>query len=501
MLNKRGCGILLHPTSLPGPGGIGSLGRNARRFIDLLADMGMSYWQVLPLSPPACGNSPYSAFSAFAGNPLLIDLEQLADEGDLSPGCGDGRCYPEGRVDFAGVTGPKMEQLYQAASTFLAHKSTPRTLEFRHYCDTTPWLHDYALFMALKRHYNGKSWILWPERAAGITPETAREYAVQFGHEIGVQKYLQWQFSKQWLMLRGYANERGIAVIGDIPIFVAFDSADVWSRRDLFLLDDAGNPPVVAGVPPDYFSATGQLWGNPLYDWEVMEQDGYQWWIDRFRTTFNLFDIVRIDHFRGFEAAWQIPAEETTAERGAWIKGPGERLFDALFAALGKLPIIAEDLGVITPEVLALRDRYNFPGMKILQFAFEKEPVNLPHLHIKNGVVYTGTHDNDTTKGWYASITDAERHEMSEYLGSSGVDGVGDLLRAALMSVADTAIIPLQDILKLGSEARMNIPGTPFGNWEWRFSWDMLPQDLSVSIRGRLERYDRASTGRKYVCD
>ncbi|HBA72601.1 MAG TPA: 4-alpha-glucanotransferase [Geobacter sp.] len=501
MLNKRGCGILLHPTSLPGPGGIGSLGRNARRFIDLLADMGMSYWQVLPLSPPACGNSPYSAFSAFAGNPLLIDLEQLADEGDLSPGCCDNNCYSEDHVDFAGVTGSKMELLYQAASAFLADKSTLRTLEFRHFCDTTPWLHDYALFMALKRHYNGKSWILWPEKASCITPETAREYAVQFGHEIGVQKYLQWQFSKQWLMLRGYANERGIAVIGDIPIFVAFDSADVWSRRDLFLLDDAGNPPVVAGVPPDYFSATGQLWGNPLYDWEVMEQDGYQWWIDRFRTTFNLFDIVRIDHFRGFEAAWQIPAEETTAERGAWIKGPGERLFDALFAALGKLPIIAEDLGVITPEVLALRDRYNFPGMKILQFAFEKEPVNLPHLHIKNGVVYTGTHDNDTTKGWYASITDAERHEMSEYLGSSGVDGVGDLLRAALMSVADTAIIPLQDILKLGSEARMNIPGTPFGNWEWRFSWDMLPQDLSVSIRGRLERYDRASTGRKYVCD
>ena len=500
MLNKRGCGILLHPTSLPGPGGIGSLGADARRFIDLLSDMGMSYWQVLPLTPPACGNSPYSAFTAFGGNPLLIDLEQLAGEGDLPPGYCSGSRYPEDHVDFASVIGPKMELLYQAASTFLAGKSTPRTLEFRHYCDTTPWLHNYALFMALKRYYSGESWILWPEEASCITPETAQEYTVQFGHEIGVQKYLQWQFSRQWRALRSYANERGIAVIGDIPIFVAFDSADVWSRRDLFLLDDEGNPPVVAGVPPDYFSATGQLWGNPLYDWDVMEQDGYRWWIDRFRTIFELFDIVRVDHFRGFEAAWHIPADETTAERGTWIKGPGERLFDALLAALGKLPIIAEDLGVITPEVLALRDRYNFPGMKILQFAFEKEPVNLPHLHAKNGVVYTGTHDNDTTKGWYASITAAERHEMCEYLGCSGMDGVGDLTRAALMSVADTAVIPFQDILKLGSEARMNIPGTPFDNWEWRFSWGMLPHDLAASLRRQLERYERAdSGGRKYA--
>lgn len=494
MLNHRGCGILLHPTSLPGPGGIGSLGSDARRFIDLLCAMGMSYWQVLPLSPPACGNSPYSAFTAFGGNPLLIDLEQLVLEGDLPAACGNS-CYASDRVDFDSIMAPKMELLYQAAAKFLAEGKAPRSVEFRQFCETTPWLHNYALFMALKRHFYGKSWLLWPDEAAHIRLEKAQEYSVQFSHEIGVQKYLQWQFLRQWKALRRYANQRGIAVIGDIPIFVALDSADVWSHRDLFILDEAGSPPVVAGVPPDYFSATGQLWGNPLYDWDVLEQSGYQWWIDRFRKMFDLFDVVRVDHFRGFEAAWHIPAGESTAERGAWIKGPAERLFDRLIDALGELPIIAEDLGVITPEVLELRDRYNLPGMKILQFAFEKEPVNLPHLHVRNGVVYTGTHDNDTTAGWYASITADERRGMCEYLGCSGVDGVEDLLRAALMSVAATVIIPFQDILKLGSGARMNIPGTPFGNWEWRFTWDMLPEDLAGSVRCRLERYERTGRG------
>ena len=496
MLNKRGCGILLHPTSLPGPGGIGSLGLDARRFIDLLHNMGMSYWQVLPLTPPACGNSPYSAFTAFGGNPLLIDLERIAGEGDLANASCSGR-YPEDRVDFNAVAGTKMELLYQAGSAFLVQKGTPRTVEFRHFCDTTAWLHDYSLFMALKRRFHGKSWSRWPEEASRITDEKYYNYSDKLGLEIGVQKYLQWQFSRQWKELRRYANERGIAIIGDIPIFVAYDSADVWSHRELFLLDSKGKPTVVAGVPPDYFSATGQFWGNPLYDWDVMEQSGYQWWIDRFKSVFELFDIVRVDHFRGFEAAWHIPAEEKTAELGAWIKGPGDGLFDTLLAALGELPIIAEDLGVITSEVLALRDRYNFHGMKILQFAFESEPISLPHHHVKNGVVYTGTHDNDTTVGWYNSISVAERREMREYLGCTGDDGVGSLIRAALMSVADTAIIPFQDILRLGSEARMNIPGTPFGNWEWRFSWDILPQNLAASVRNQVERYDRAQHGEK----
>ncbi len=290
---------------------------------------------------------------------------------------------------------------------------------------------------------------------------------------------------------------RGIAIIGDIPIFVAYDSADVWSHREYFLLDVKGEPTFVAGVPPDYFSASGQLWGNPLYDWKVLRQTGFQWWIDRFKATFELFDVVRIDHFRGFEAAWHIPAGEQTAQKGAWIKGPGEQLFDALSTALGNLPIIAEDLGVITPEVLALRDRYNFPGMKILQFAFDSkiDGRDLPHNHDKHGVVYTGTHDNDTSRGWYDSRSDAERDEMKAYLGSTGDDGVGDLVRSALMSVANTAILPLQDFLKLGSEARMNVPGTPFGNWEWRFTWEMIPQNMAALVRSQVQRYGRTDHG------
>ena len=297
-------------------------------------------------------------------------------------------------------------------------------------------------------------------------------------------------------------GERGIAVIGDIPIYVAYDSADVWSHRELFLLDAQGNPTVVAGVPPDYFSSDGQLWGNPHYDWDAMEQNGYRWWIERFKKTFEVFDIVRVDHFRGFEAAWQVPAKARTARKGVWVKGPGERLFARLHAALGPLAIIAEDLGVITPEVEALRDHFNFPGMKILQFAFDSGPSNpyLPHNYIKNIVVYTGTHDNDTTRGWYDSISDAERGEMNAYLGASGDDCVGDLIRAALMSVANTAIIPFQDILKLGNEARMNLPGTALGNWQWRFSWDMLPQDLAVSVRGPGGALRQSPAGRKNQC-
>ncbi len=496
MLNKRGCGILLHPTSLPGSGGIGTLGADARRFIDLLQQMGMSYWQVLPLTPPACGNSPYSAFTAFGGNPLLIDLEQIADEGDLPHASCNGP-YPEQHVDFGTVTSAKKELLYQAGSAFLSREETVRSTEFRHFCETIPWLHDFALFMALKRLFHDTVWNKWPEEAAQITPRAYQSYSEELAHEISVQKYLQWQFHRQWSELHRYANGRGISVIGDIPIFVAYDSADVWSRRELFLLDQQDNPTFVAGVPPDYFSATGQLWGNPLYDWDALEKSGYQWWIERFRANFELFDVVRVDHFRGFEAAWHVPAHSATARKGTWIKGPEERFFDTIRSALGELPIIAEDLGVITPEVLALRDRYHFPGMKILQFAFDSQVDNRdrPHNHVRHGVVYTGTHDNDTTKGWYASRSDAERLDMRRYLGTSGGDGAGDLIRTALMSVANTAVIPFQDLLELGSEARMNIPGTPFGNWEWRFSWGMVPHNLASRVRDQLERYDRLQQG------
>jgi 4-alpha-glucanotransferase len=347
--------------------------------------------------------------------------------------------------------------------------------------------------MSIKHHYKGKSWDKWPTEVALLTPSMYENMSVDFGPEIGVQKYIQWQFFRQWKALRRYATSRGIDIIGDIPIFVAYDSADVWSRREFFQLDSKGKPVDVAGVPPDYFSKTGQLWGNPLYAWDLMGREGYSWWVERFHWMFDIFDIVRIDHFRGFEAAWHVPASHRTAQKGQWIKGPGADLFDAVFSSLGSLPIIAEDLGVITHEVELLRDRYSFPGMKILQFAFGSGPSNpyLPHNHVKNSVVYTGTHDNDTTVGWLDSLADAERSGLQEYLGTRG-DGLLDaLMRVALMSVADTVIFPFQDLLKLGKETRMNLPGTAFGNWEWRFSWDALPRDLAARLRSQVGCYGR----------
>ena len=494
MLDTRGCGVLLHPTSLPGPGGIGTLGRDARRFVDLLAAMGMSYWQVLPLTPPACGNSPYSAFSAFAGNPLLIDLDQLADDGDLAAIHYE-KSPDTTRVDFEAVSENKMKLLQVAGAAFLANDAAQCKQDFWHFCNTTPWLHNYALFMALKNRYKGRSWEKWPAEYALLTPKAYENASVELGAEIGIQKYIQWQFFRQWRGLRTYAAGKGIAVIGDIPIFVGYDSADVWSNRGLFLLDSKGKPTVVAGVPPDYFSATGQLWGNPLYDWEKMGRQKYAWWIERFQSMFELFDIVRVDHFRGFEAAWHVPATEKTAINGTWVKAPGTFLFDAIFAALGNVPVIAEDLGDITPEVVTLREWYDFPGMNIVQFAFDSGPSKqyLPHNHKKRSVVYTGTHDNDTTAGWYGLLSDAQRKRVNYYVGSRGDDAVECLLRTVLMSVAETAIIPLQDLIRLGSEARMNVPGTAFGNWGWRFSWDMIARDLAGRVRDQIECYGRCN--------
>ena len=494
MQKTRSCGVLLHPTSLPGSGGIGTLGDEARKFIDLLSGMGMSWWQVLPLNPTASGNSPYSAFSAFAGNPLLIDLDTLRREGDLPLSVHTDGAVGD-RVDFGTILPAKMKVLHGAAATFFAAGRTARMEEFWHFCDTTPWLHDYALFMALKQRYKGKCWHQWPDSAALMDVEAFEKASVELGAEIGVQKYLQWQFFRQWTHVRSYAAAQGVAILGDIPIFVAYDSADVWRNRELFLLDDRGKPTVVAGVPPDYFSSTGQLWGNPLYNWDVLEKRGYDWWIERFKFMFSQFDCIRVDHFRGFEAAWHVPAGHKTAARGVWVAGPGRRLFDALFSALGALPIIAEDLGVITAQVEALRDQYGFPGMKILQFAFGSGSGNayLPHNHIKNSVVYTGTHDNDTSSGWYDGLSAKDQSAVQEYLGSTGRDLAEDLVRAAVASVADTAIIPFQDILGLPTAARMNVPGTPDGNWEWRFSWDMVDKELVARTRHQLELYGRCS--------
>ncbi len=492
MLNDRSCGVLLHPTSLPGPEGIGTLGEDARHFVDLLSNSGISFWQILPLSPPACGESPYSAFSAFAGNPLLVDLSQLVLEGDLPelscPSNPDGS-----RIDFESITELKMELLKKAATTFLAGNKCQRMESFWYFCDTTPWLHDYALFMALKNNYNGASWHKWPAASANLKPGVYEKFSVELGTEIGVQKYIQWQFYRQWLALRTYANSQGIKILGDLPIFVAYDSVDVWRNRKLFLLDENGKPKSVAGVPPDYFSSNGQLWGNPLYDWDMHYSEGYGWWIERIRHTLSLFDAVRIDHFRGFEAAWHVPASHRTAKNGKWAKGPGYSLFAAMKGALGELSIIAEDLGVITPEVVELRDRCGFPGMKILQFAFDSGSENpyLPHNFSKNCVVYTGTHDNDTTLGWYNGLTRQQKLHVCSYIGCCENEIVAGLIRTAMMSVANTTIIPFQDLLGLDSMARMNIPGTATGNWAWRFCWDQVEQCYWSDFADMIKLYGR----------
>jgi 4-alpha-glucanotransferase len=494
MLTARTCGVLLHPTSLPGKGGIGSLGEDARRFVDLLAGMGMSLWQVLPLTPPACGNSPYSAFSAFAGNPLLIDCDQLVAEGDLAEYSPPDSPSTE-RVDFAAAREAKLTVLRQAAHAFFAAGRTERMEEFWRFCDTSAWLHDYALFMAIKQRRGGVSWHRWPAATARHTPAAYDRLSIELGEEIGVQKYLQWQFFRQWRSLRDYAAGRGVRLVGDMPLFVAYDSADVWSRRSIFLLDEKGRPLCVAGVPPDYFSETGQLWGNPLYDWQVLREQGYGWWIERFRHLFTLYDVVRIDHFRGFEAAWHVPAGERTARRGTWVEGPGQEFFDAVCATLGNLPIIAEDLGVITPAVEQLRDRCGFPGMKILQFAFDSGPRNpyLPHNHTRNCVVFTGTHDNNTTRGWYDELPPEQRREVRRYIGCGSADIVEGMLRMALMSVADTVILPFQDLLGLPAHGRMNVPGTAEGNWGWRFSWEMVPRNLGPTLAGMVKLFGRAA--------
>ncbi len=498
MQHRRESGILLHPTSLPGPGGIGSLGAEARRFVDFLAGAGQSLWQVLPLGPTAYGHSPYSSYSAFAGNPLLIDLETIADEGDINKS--DLRAeLLAGKVDFPRVERYKNAVLRQASAKFFANADNERSDEFRRFCDSTFWLHDFALFMALKEAHGGKSWLHWPREVACREPADLAKWGERLKEEISGQKYIQWQFYRQWRELKQYANANGIEIIGDLPIFVAFDSADVWANPHLFHLDERGRPTVVAGVPPDYFSETGQLWGNPLYNWEAISFHGYSWWIERMRSALEQCDIVRIDHFRGFEAYWEVPAAEKTAVNGRWVKGPGDALFNALIDSLGPLPVIAEDLGVITPDVEALRDRFGFPGMEILQFAFGSGPGNsyLPHNHVRQAVVYTGTHDNDTTSGWYAGLPAKEKKHIRDYLGSDGKDIVGDLVRAALASVASMAVIPLQDILKLGSSGRMNVPGTPRDNWSWRFLADDIREEHRTWLHDMTEMYGRVQRGKR----
>ncbi len=492
---ERGSGILLHPTSLPGPYGIGEFNDHAYRFVDALVEAGQKIWQVLPLGPTGYGDSPYQCFSAFAGNPLLISLDHLVRENALS--ADDLKDAPEfetDKVDFGEVIEFKHDVLHKSYIHFNQYASTEQHRAFDEFCAANAsWLDDYALFIAIKDAHDGEAWNTWEDDIARRTPTAMERAKRKLAAEIQKQKYYQFQFFKQWTALKTYANSKGIKIVGDIPIFVAYDSADAWSHRELFYFDDRGNATVIAGVPPDYFSPTGQRWGNPLYRWDVMAQQGYAWWVERCRSAFQLFDYIRIDHFRGFEAYWEVSASETTAMNGKWVKGPNKALFQAIKRELGDLPIIAEDLGVITPEVKALRDGLGFPGMRVLQFAFVADTSSdfLPHNYVRNTVAYAGTHDNDTTVGWWEKLEPTVRQQVLDYTGSTGQEIHWDLIRLLMMSVADTAIVTLQDVMGLGSDARMNYPGRADGNWYWRFTWDMFTDDLKARLKKMVATYGR----------
>ncbi|NLX42502.1 MAG: 4-alpha-glucanotransferase, partial [Chloroflexi bacterium] len=489
-------GILCHPTSFPGPYGIGDLGRGALSFLEFIHAAGQSAWQILPLGPTGYGDSPYQPFSAFAGNPLLIDPEQLVEGNLLSQD--DLSDRPGGdptRVDYGGVIGYKRALLSRAFERLV---DAPGWLHqdlqtFRH--ENGDWLEDYALFMALKEHLGWASWPEWEEPLVQREASALALWRDRLRSTVDYHCFVQYLFDAQWQRVHRYAAERGISIIGDMPIFVGHDSADAWANQHLFFLDQAGQPTVVAGVPPDYFSPTGQRWGNPLYRWDLMAQDGYKWWMRRMARVLTLVDEVRIDHFRGFVNYWEVQAQEPTAINGRWLRGPGRAFFDALAASLGKLPIIAEDLGMITPDVTALRQELGLPGMAVLQFAFDGEPANphMPYNYVTNSVVYTGTHDNDTTRGWYESLGEGEAHRVRLYTGSSGADMPWPLIRLALGSVADLAVIPMQDILSCGSAARMNWPGQAQANWTWRFTGEALDENLASTLRALTELAGRAS--------
>ena len=479
-------GILVHPTSFPGPYGIGDLGPSSYTFIDFLAKAKQSLWQVLPLGPTGYGDSPYQSFSSYAGQPLIISPDLLADMGLLMKEDLEPKDWEQAKIDFGPVIIYKMSLLKKAFLNF--EKSADRELleDFELFIqEHKEWLEDYALFMAVKDYHGGVIWCEWTPEIAFPTKESLEKWRMKLAHEVRYYSFIQFIFFKQWFALKSYANEKGIFIIGDIPIFTAFDSADVWANKELFYLDDKGYPTLVAGVPPDYFSETGQLWGNPLYDWEKHKSTNYQWWIKRVGLTLNMVDYLRIDHFRGFEAFWAIPYGAENAVRGEWLKGPYKDLFFALEDALGSdMHIIAEDLGVITPEVVELRDDFHLPGMKILQFAFDSTDENpfLPHQYIPRTVCYTGTHDNDTTLGWYEKAEPSSREKVKSYMNTDGKDISWDFIRTCYGSVSEMAIIPIQDVMSLGSLARMNTPGTTINNWSWRYTPDMLKDELATKL-------------------
>jgi 4-alpha-glucanotransferase len=494
---NRSAGVLLHPTSLPTPFGIGDLGPVAHQWVGVLADAGQTWWQVLPLGPTGYADSPYQSFSAFAGNPYLISPDLLSSDGLLGPMDLWPPTLSDAYVDYGPVILWKTVLLTRAWENFKAGRGSSLKPAFEEFCQkNASWLEDFVLFMALKDAHGGVSWYEWEEELIQREPAALAEARAKYPDNMGRHRFIQFLFSRQWASLRQTARQRGIKLIGDIPIFVSGDSADVWASPELFLLDQTRQPTVVAGVPPDYFSATGQLWGNPHYDWERMKKDNYTWWAARFRAVLGQVDLVRLDHFRGFAAAWQVPAGAETAIDGEWVPGPGADLLVAMKKQLGGLPLIAEDLGVITPDVQKLRDDFGLPGMRILQFAFTESANRfLPHHYTHNTVVYTGTHDNDTTVGWWSEQPENEKAFLRRYAPGVGNDIAGELTRMAWSSVADFAIAPLQDLLRLPTAARMNFPGKPANNWRWRFVSGQVTPRLMDELGEMTALYSRERKG------
>lgn len=482
----RASGILLHPTSLPGPDGIGDFGPEAYNWLDFLHQAGVKLWQVLPLGPTGYGDSPYQCFSAFAGNPLLISPSLLFEEGLIEYAFLQNRPeFPAGSVDYGAVITWKKRVLHEAFRKFSAKPDPELLQKYEAFVASQhAWLENFSLFMAIKASQSQKSWLDWPEALKLRDPNALQEFRAHHDEEIRFQRFQQFLFFEQWSALKQYANKKGISIIGDVPIFISIDSAEAWANKDLFLIDEHGNPAFVAGVPPDYFSPTGQYWGNPLYDWTKHLSSQFSWWTDRMKSSFQLFDWVRLDHFRGFAAYWKIPFGSPTAEVGNWEKAPGELLFKQLQSVFNDLPIIAEDLGVITPDVEALRDQFGFPGMRVLQFAFGEDATNLflPHNFVVNGVAYTGTHDNDTSKGWFAAATTEEQKFCLKYLDTLPENVAWSMIREVWKSVAAFAIAPIQDFLELGNEARMNFPSKVSGNWQWR----MQEADASIELAAKI---------------
>lgn len=505
---ERASGLILHPTSLPGPYGIGDLGEAAFKFVDFLAAAGQTYWQILPLGPTGYGDSPYQCFSAFAGNTLLISPEKLIEDDLITDAdLADTPAFDDNKVDYGGVYNWKTHLLAKAYEGFHHVTSVDLRGRFERFMQENGfWLDDYALYRAIKADNRQVAWYEWPEKLRLRDRDTLVAASERLFEQIQAEKFYQFLFFRQWAAVKEYAHSNGIKIIGDIPIFVALDSSDVWCNQSKFKLNPDGSAKVVAGVPPDYFSKTGQLWGNPIYDWEAMRSDGFRWWAARMYATLQMVDIVRVDHFRGFAASWEVPGGDETAENGRWVDVPGKALFSLLQRAIGELPVIAEDLGVITPDVEELRDGFGFPGMRILQFAFGGDAANhdLPHNYIRNCAAYTGTHDNDTTVGWWLSQAGAgstrddaaisrEREYSLKYLDSDGSEIHWDMIRAVWASVADTAMAPVQDILGIGTEGRMNLPASTGGNWQWRMAAGSLTEEITKRLRELSEIYGRVA--------